>query len=291
MPMHRLDNRSLQRVATLLCDVDGPFERHGWQLEEFLRGAGWNDSPPYDGSSRVRWMNDVLSDHADDPLRLEQVLRRLSDPLEYDDGVDAADVVRLELNRILHPEGLMVSLVSGRPVIGEFADDNSTPRYSAPERLEERLSQLISDRDAVDLLIARAGETVICESHGAYVFAVIGIGSFVEGLLFALLNERDSDLRADGYRRPRGGQRVPFERLGLSDLIDISHGKGWVQLDAKDFLHTVRDYRNFVHPRRQLDSGMVPDSDTVMMCWGPALAVLNDLERALPPLEAGELGR
>ncbi|MDQ3152512.1 MAG: hypothetical protein M3R63_12585, partial [Actinomycetota bacterium] len=65
--MHRLDNRTLQRVATLLCDVDGPFERHGWQLEEFLRGAGWNDPPPYDGSGRVRWMNDVLSDHADDP--------------------------------------------------------------------------------------------------------------------------------------------------------------------------------------------------------------------------------
>jgi hypothetical protein len=283
--MHRLDHRTLQRVATLLCDVDGPFERHGWQLEEFLRAAGWKSPPPYDGSARVRWAHEVLSDHADDLLRIEQVLQRLCDPLEYDDGVEAAEIIRAEVNRILHPEGLMVALVSGRPVVGELSDGDGAPRYSAPERLEERLSQLISDRDAVALLLARAGETVICESHGAYVFAVIGIGSFVEGLLFAVLNERDSELRADGYRRPRGGQRVSFERLGLSDLIDISHGKGWVQLDAKDFLRTVRDYRDFVHPRRQLDSGMTPDSDTVMMCWGPALAVLNDLERALPPLD------
>lgn len=68
--------------------------------------------------------------------------------------------------------------------------------------------------------------------------------------------------------------------VGLKELVDIAHHKGWVQVDAKDFLKTVRDYRNFVHPRQQLERELTPDRDTVMMCWGPVHAVLNDLEAA-----------
>jgi hypothetical protein len=43
----------------------------------------------------------------------------------------------------------------------------------------------------------------------------------------------------------------------------------------------VRDYRNFVHPRHQIDYGLIPDIDTVRLCWAPVHAMLNHLESAL----------
>lgn len=278
--MHPLDVRTRQRIVRILCDIDGPFERRGWQLEEFFRSAGWRDVPSYDGSARVRWATDVLDERADDLAATAQVLGRLCDPLEYEDGAEAAGVVRAAVNTVVEPEGLVVSLVGGRPVVAELAVDGSATRHAAPSDLERRLSQLVQNRKAVELLLARAAETEICEGNGAYVFAVIGIGSFIEGLLYSVLIERDVELRDHGVARANG-RRQPMSRVSLNELIDIAHGKGWVQVDARDFLNTVRDYRNFVHPRQQLERELTPDRDTVMMCWGPVHAVLNDLEAAL----------
>ena len=50
------------------------------------------------------------------------------------------------------------------------------------------------------------------------------------------------------------------------------------QLDAADFMHKVRENRNYVHPRVQQQVPQIFDRDSVMLCWGPARAVLNDLE-------------
>lgn len=130
--------------------------------------------------------------------------------------------------------------------------------------------------------MARIEETRICESHGAYVFAVIGIGSFVEGLLYSVLTERDTSLLQKGV--PEGSKLTPAKKASLALLINTAHRKNWIQLDAKEFMDKVRDYRNFVHPRLQLERRLDIDRDTVMLCWGPVQAVLNDLEKNLPAL-------
>lgn len=278
--MHPLDARTRQRIARILCDIDGPFQRRGRELEEFFRSAGLTNIPSYDGSARVQWTTEILEERAEDLAATVKVLERLCDPVEYDEGARAAEIVRNEVNEVLKPEGLVVSLVSGRPVVAELAADGSATRHAAPSDLERRLSHLVQDQKALEILLARAAETEICESNGAYVFAVIGIGSFIEGLLYSVLIERDIDLRDHGVARANG-KRTPLSMVGLKELVDIAHHKGWVQVDAKDFLNTVRDYRNFVHPRQQLERELTPDRDTVMMCWGPVHAVLNDLEAVL----------
>ncbi len=49
-------------------------------------------------------------------------------------------------------------------------------------------------------------------------------------------------------------------------------------------MHTVRDFRNFVHPRKELVDQPAFDRDSVMLCWGPVRALLNDLEESLDDL-------
>jgi hypothetical protein len=80
-------------------------------------------------------------------------------------------------------------------------------------------------------------ETRIAEQGGAYTLAIIGIGSVVEGLLLALLLENDSQLRQNGFV-DKHGKRVTPERAGMELLIETAHSTGWIQLDAKDFMHT-----------------------------------------------------
>ncbi|WP_229783447.1 hypothetical protein [Pilimelia anulata] len=224
-------------------------------------------------------MTEELGSHADDAAALDRLLCRICDPLEYDGGMEAAEPIAQELNRILRPEAYSVTYVGGRPVLGELSQSSDVPLYGPPPDLHERVRRLSGRSTAVDILLARADEASICQSNGAYALAIIGIGSFVEGLLHVVVTDRDEAVRKSGLVDGRG-RRVPADRAGLHLLLQHAHRKKWVQTDAKDFMEKVRDYRNFVHPRSQIEYGLVPDLDTVRMCWAPVHALLNDLESA-----------
>ena len=281
--MFPLDSRTLDRVAGVIVDIGGPYERKGYQLEGLLKRAGWADPPAYDGSPRIPWLFEQLTARQDNHAEIERLLCRVCDPIEYDDGALVADEFRAVVNEKLAPEGLVVTLVGGRPVVGELSAEGTQPRFSEPPELARRIEALIADPKTVEMLTRRVEETRVCESGGAYTMAIIGIGSFVEGMLFALLTERDEDIRKNGfpdlYQR---NHRVKPDRATLQLLIDTAHHKDWIQLDATTFLHRVRDFRNFVHPRKELAEQPRFDADSVMLCWAPVHAILNDLEQNVP---------
>lgn len=271
-----LDPKTLTRVATLICDIGSPSERRGYELEQLLRDAGWADPPEYDGSSRVRWLAEALADRAKDHGDILRLLCRICDPLEYDGGMPVAESFRTELNRILEPERLAVSYVGGRPVLGELTDDPDQPMFSAPEGLENRLRALLADPRVVMFLVDRVEQSRRAQASGAHLLALFGIGSFVEGLLLSVLMERYPELAATGFQGRKG--KIPASHAGLGLLIDTAHDKGLIQFDAKSFMDPVRNFRDFIHPRQQLEKDFLPDQDTVALCWGPVHAVLNDLE-------------
>ncbi|MFJ7210917.1 hypothetical protein [Amycolatopsis sp. NPDC098790] len=271
--MSPLDHRTIDRLAEVIVDLGGPYERKGYQLEELLRSAGWAQPPEYDGSPRIPWLREQLVERAGNRAEIERLICRVCDPIEYDDGVVTAEEFRLSVNEKLAPEGLVVTSVGGRPVLGELTADGEQPRYSVPPDLRKRLDSLIADAGAVEMLNRRVEETQVCEAGGAYTMAIIGIGSFVEGLLLTILSERDGEVKAG-------------DRLTLHQLIETAHLRDWIQLDAKTFAHNVRDFRNFIHPRKEMVEQPRFDADSVMLCWAPVHAILNDLEQKLVP--AGE---
>ncbi|MFY1668835.1 hypothetical protein ACN27G_02580 [Plantactinospora sp. WMMB334] len=277
-----VDPLTLERVARLICDIDGPYERTGAQTERFLHRVRWPGDPQYDGSPRVPWLTEMLVAHVDDSAALDRLFCRICDPLEYDGGLEAAEPVAEELNRILAPERLTVSYVGGRPVLGQLDQAGEAPLYGQPPDLRQRIGRLAGhgDGSTVGILMARADEASICQNNGAFALAIIGIGSFVEGLLHAIVVRHDAGARTGGLV-DRRGRRIPIDRVSLHLLLDHAHQRKWIQTDAKDFMEKVRDYRNFVHPRHQAQYGLVPDLDTVRMCWAPVHALLNDLESAL----------
>jgi hypothetical protein len=276
-----LDPMTIERVAKLVCDPGGPYERRGRELESLLRRAAWVDPPEYDGSPRVLWLTEALEDRTGDQAAVERFLCRVCDPLEYADGMETANQICQALNQVLEPERLAVSYVSGRPVLGELRDDGAAASFGVPSDLDTRLRRLIDNDAATDQLLARVNETRICETNGAYVLAIIGIGSFVEGLLYFILNEQDEQFRTRGVVQ-RDGRWLPADRVPLQQLLSEAHDKGLIQMDAHKFAQNVREFRNYVHVRKQTEERATLDQDTVMMCWGPVLAVLNDLEVSMP---------
>lgn len=283
--MFPLDPKTIERIARLVCDLGGPSERRGYELEALLLGAGWVNPPEYDGSPRIPWLVDALTERADRQADMERFLCRVCDPLEYDGGAVVAEAFRQGLNQILEPERIAVSYTGGRPVLGEIVADAENPVFAAPGNLMHRLPRLVSDEQVVSLLVDRIAQSRISEENGAYLLALFGIGSFVEGLLYSVLTERHPELLSNGFP-VRSGRPIDASRAGLALLIDTAHQRGLIQLDARNFMDPVRDFRNFIHPRAQLEKVFTPDRDTVGLCWGPVHAVLNDLEAALAVSES-----
>lgn len=275
--MFPLDDRTVERLARMIVDIGGPYERPSWQLVQLLKGAGWTDVPEYDGSPRVPWLADQMIARRDSRTDIEGLLCRVCDPLEYEDGMAAAAEFAGTVNDILLPEQLAVSFVGQRPVVGAVGENGEHTAFDAPENLDSRLRRLVNDECAAELLVRRFNETVLCERTGAYTMAIIGIGSFVEGLLYSLLTERDAVIRDHGF--PVNGRIVKPREASLELMINTAHAKGWIQLDAKDFMHNVRRFRNFVHPSAELDKQPMFDQESVTLCWAPVKALLNDLER------------
>lgn len=278
--MFPLDPRTIERIASIVVDTGGHYERKGWQLEQLFSAAGWASPPGYDGSPRVPWVIEQLTERASDRSAIERFLCRICDPLEYDEGQPAADLFRQIINEKLQPERLAVTYVSGRPALGELMDDGGEPMFVQPPNLDQRLRTLIENKTTVDVLVKRAKEADLCAASGAHTLAIIGIGSFVEGMLLALLMERDPEISDKGFAG-KNGKRLPAERAGLELLINTARSKNWIQFVAADFMHRVRDYRNFVHPRKELAELPDFDQESVRLCWAPVHVVLNDLEERL----------
>ncbi len=274
--MQRLDPRTLEEIAKILCDPGGPHERRGRELERLLRHAGWSDPPEYDGSYRIPWLIEALEERADGPEDIAKVLRRACDPREHGGSMQIAEEFRARLNAILEVEGVTITLVGGRPVVGERAAVGSMPVFGLPDDLASRLTRLIDDRELVDILVDRAEQSSAAQSAGAHLLAVIGIGSFVEGVLLAVLLRRDENVALLNRRN----QRVGPDQAGLESLLDAAHREGHIALDAHAFLNLVRNFRNYIHPRRQQLEKFRPDHETVSLCWGPVHAVLSDLEQS-----------
>jgi hypothetical protein len=278
--MNRLDPNTLDKLAEIICDTDGPHHRQYWQLEKFFTNAGWSGVPAYDETGRARWTRELLEIRREDQSAIAQVIRRLSDPLEYPDDPEAAHAVADQLNRILSFEGLRLAYRSGRPDLVCCEPAFITPATSAPLSLRADLADIITDRALAELLRKRLDEARTCREYGAHLSSVIMLGSVLEGVLHDVAMQHQAEACScrlapkDSHGRPR-----PIHQWSLIHLVDVAHACGWIELDARRFSHELREYRNMVHPARELADMHHPDEDTVAICWNVVVAALNDLSR------------
>ena len=72
------------------------------------------------------------------------------------------------------------------------------------------------------------------------------LAASVEGLLQSVLSERDEHIRVHGFLDDQG-KALHDCWISLHYLINLARSRSWIQLDAADFMHKVREYRNYVH--------------------------------------------
>jgi hypothetical protein len=279
-----MDAQTLEALAEMICGdgPDCPVYRTGSELTRFFQRVGFSNFC-HDGSTRKWWTLDVLNQLTD--RNLKDVILRLADPREYRSNQQQVNQAVKQLNEILMIEGLRVELESVKPrlnsIAPEFAehvDEVDLRPLPPPDFLNLRLEPGLGE-----ILAGRWDEAQKCLKAEAYLAATIVMGSILEGMLLAILQKfpQDANKCKVAPHDPRTGKVKYFAEWSLSDMINVAHELGWLDLDIKKFSHVLREFRNLIHPYQQIIVGSVPDKDTCEISWLVVQAAANDLAKKL----------
>ncbi|MDQ7809398.1 hypothetical protein Q5425_37220 [Amycolatopsis sp. A133] len=284
--MEPIDEQTLVAVAELICADGKQYYRSVKGLVDFFRRAGW-DVGGYDGESRKAWTIAQLLGRRDDAAAIEQVLKRMADPREYQQDWESADEVLEALNYLLEVENLHVELDADlRPVVRTGrAAARDLPVDISRQKLQYSISEIVTDQRLVAVLEQRVIEVEKCRANGCHLAAMILLGSLLEGLLLDAAENRtipesiwdEPEAKAENIRSANRADKLP-----LQSLIYVAHRLKWIDTDAYRIASAVRDFRNLVHPNAQRKLERSPDEDTVDMYWPVFVGTANDLGRTRP---------
>ncbi len=257
----QFDRNILESLADIICgDESTPYYRTGWELSRFFEAAGWAWVGAVDGARRT-WVVEQLTDRRADDAAMHRLLRRLVDPREYLEEKDACAVVLAEVNGLLALEGYELYYAPDGPDLRRRTRSFHRLTSQVPVELTADLGRLVSDQRFGAVLRKRLDEAHQCWQNGAFLAAVIMLGSLLEGVLLDFARSRyDSNVRDN-----------------LSSLITLAGKEGWLTMDVVEYAHVLRNHRNLVHPNKQHTEGHNPDTDTVRISWNVVIAAINDL--------------
>ncbi|GGQ65151.1 hypothetical protein [Kitasatospora griseola] len=267
-----LDEKTVTELSRVVTGEDDLYYRRGYEIAGFLRRAGWQDVPEYDGQFRREWALELLMGRRDQPAEIEKVLLRLADAREYLDEPELLADVVAAVNSFLVHEGYRLEGTGGGPRLLPCDPALAHPSEYGASELKAAMTDIVADPKMALLLQRRLDEARTCYANGAHVAAIVMLGSLLEGVLLQVILERDRSLL--GRAEPR--------KVGLKVLIDKCYAVGWVEADAERFSQVLREYRNFVHPAAEAEEPHRPDRDTLGIGWQVVNAALNDLAASVP---------
>lgn len=279
-----MDGQTLDSLADMICG-DGksyPVYRTGSDLTRFFQRVGFSNFR-HDGSTRKWWTLDVLNQLSENNLKA--VILRLADPCEYRGNQQQVTQAITRLNELLMVEGLRIELDGVKPKLKlikpQFVEQVEEPDLKPlppPDflrlTLEPGLGEILADRWE---------EAKRCFNAEAYVASMIIMGSMLEGMLLAVLQRFPSEgnkCKAAPIN-PNTCKVKYFADWSLSDMINVAHEANWIDLDVKKFSHSLREFRNLIHPYQQMVIKTSPDKDTCEISWLVVQAAANDLARKL----------
>ena len=117
-----------------------------------------------------------------------------------------------------------------------------------------------------------------CLRAEAYLAAIIMMGSLLEGVLFFLLQEnREAAYQCScAPKKKKDGKVKNFAEWNLGEMIDAALELGWIGLGIGKLSGLVRDFRNSVHPAKQLKNSEKLGRPVAEIAWQIVQRTIRD---------------
>ena len=142
------------------------------------------------------------------------------------------------------------------------------------------LSPIVSDPALLNALDKRI-EEIKHSLLRAPLATIFLCGSTLEGLLLdtGIANIQHFNTAKAAPCHKETGKVLQLHEWTLAALIDVAHELGMLSLDIKKHGHSLRDFRNYIHPRQQIASKFSPDAHTAKISWQVLQAAIADLSK------------
>jgi hypothetical protein len=137
---------------------------------------------------------------------------------------------------------------------------------------------LTDDETIQNVLCARWEEAGKCLEAGAYLAAMVMIGSVMEGALLATAHRHIAEvMQAASAPKDRSGRPRPLSDWKLDSLVQVSRELNWTPAIMAHFMDVIRTLRNLVHPWEQLRRLETPDLAVAHLCYQTVASLLQQL--------------
>jgi hypothetical protein len=142
-------------------------------------------------------------------------------------------------------------------------------------------SPLAGSAQMREVLAGRWLECCKCVSVEAHLAAIVMMGGLLEALFVARANKMDDKgplVKALAAPKDRkSGKTLDYREWMLDSYIKVGHELGWITESAKQVADVLKEFRNYIHPAKELRHGVSLAQNDSAMFWNVTKSLVRQL--------------
>jgi len=138
-----------------------------------------------------------------------------------------------------------------------------------------------------DILARRWQECAKCVKADAHLAAIVMMGGLLEALFVARANQMtDKTLLTSAKSAPTDkgtGKTIKYQDWMLDSYIKVGRELKWITESGKDVADKLKEYRNFIHPAKELRYDVELGINDSEIFWGVTKALTRQLLASVTP--------
>ena len=279
-----LNSKTLEKLR-LLINEETEY-RSGPQLVSFFNSLGSKDI--YSQGFPSRWIyTDNKLNLINGTPDLDKCIKLLFAPVNFIGRYEILDEHINSFNEYLAFDdwkvvrtGKEISFTKADKINFETKKEVNDEDFINQEFDEISIFELNLDGIISDILNKRILEIKANIKANAPLSAIVIIGSTLEGILLGFASKNPKDFnQAKAAPKDKEGKSRLYQDWSLSNFIDVAYELRFIQEDVKKFSHSLRDFRNYIHPFEQMSTGFNPDINTAKLCWNVLKVAMIQLSK------------
>ena len=282
-----ISQKTLEKLRNLINEETE--YRSGPKLVAFFNNLCFNDE--YGQGFPSRWMyTDEKLNAINRTADLDKCIKNIFAPINYINRINELDGFINDFNQYLAFDKWQVvrdndKISFKRKDKVELKKTTNSKQVSEDEFLKHdfkdvNIETIGLDSGITDVLKLRISEIENCINSNSPLAVIFLCGSTLEGLLLGIATKYPSEFnKAKSAPKDKEKKVKKLHEWTLNSFIDVAYEVGFLKEDVKKYSHTLKDFRNYIHPYQQLGSRFNPDEHTAKISWQVLKTAIHQIGR------------
>ena len=277
----KLNERTIIELRKIINDDEGHYDyKSGPKLVAFFNKLGFNDSYGDDFPSRWKYTEEKLN-MINDTSVMDKCIKETFSVINFIEKIEILDNLIEHFNKYLAFDKFKIIRDNEKIIIKNISNiiieqtNNEEKLFLDRYSDDYNISILNLGNELETILNFRISEIKSCLENENPLSAIFLMGSVLEGILFGFSQSFEDIYLQEGKRLNKNIKKL--DDISLNYLIEISFNEGFIKNDVDNFSHSLRKFRTYIHPNKQLKENFYPDMHTAKICWAVLQATIYQL--------------